>query len=352
MPDWVVVGLDNGGTSNNGTVLDCDGRFLLDRMAEMPSYVKEGPDRAIEALVGSIGHVLELTGIPLAKVRAIGLDTPGPASAEGVISSKGATNFGDAPWRGFDIRGALAERVGLPVIYNNDGNAAALYAHHVRYGADSAVHGSVSAIVGTGLGGGVIDAGQVIKGAAGMAGELGHVPIPMEGLLDDGQPTPRCNCGQSADVESVASLTGIQNNLLPYWLTRYPEHELARHPLGKAAKLVRGYGEDGDPLALAIFRQQAIALGRLFTIAANFVDPDAYFLGGGVVEAAPEFRDWFLAEVREHTQLREEQARAAVIALVPELDMAGARGSAVAARDWLLHHSPVSPGLAVSPPPW
>jgi predicted NBD/HSP70 family sugar kinase len=74
----------------------------------------------------------------------------------------------------------------------------------------------------------------------------------------------------------------------------------------------------------------------LFTIAANFVDPDVYFLGGGVVEAAPHFRDWFLAQVREHTELREEQARVEEIALVPDRDMAGARGSAVAARDWLL----------------
>jgi predicted NBD/HSP70 family sugar kinase len=79
-----------------------------------------------------------------------------------------------------------------------------------------------------------------------------------------------------------------------------------------------------------------MAIGRLFTIAANFLDPDAYFLGGGVVEAAPHFRDWFFAEVRAHTVLREEQARAAEISLVPDLDMAGARGSAYAARDWLL----------------
>jgi predicted NBD/HSP70 family sugar kinase len=89
-------------------------------------------------------------------------------------------------------------------------------------------------------------------------------------------------------------------------------------------------------MALAIFRQQAIAIGRLFTMAANFLDPDAYFLGGGVVEAAPHFRDWFFAEVRANTVLREEQAVAAEIRLVPDLDMAGARGSAYAARDWLI----------------
>ncbi len=335
--DWVVIGLDNGGTMNNATVLDASERFLLDQMAELPSNVREGPDKAIQSLVDSVEQVLELTGVPITSVRAVGLDTPGPASGDGVISSKGATNFGHAGWRGFDIRGALADRLELPVIYNNDGNSAALYAHHVRFGAESGQRGSVAAIVGTGLGGGIVEGGQVIMGAAGMAGELGHVPSPLDGLLDEGQPMPACNCGQSGDAESVASLTGIQNNLLPYWLTRYEGHELGGLPVGKAAKLVRKYAEDGDPMALTIFRQQAIALGRLFTIAANFLDPDAYFLGGGVVEAAPHFRDWFFAEVRANTVLREEQARAAEITLVPHLDMAGARGSAVAAHDWFIH---------------
>jgi predicted NBD/HSP70 family sugar kinase len=317
-------------------VLDSSGRFLIEEMAEVPSNVREGPDKAIQSLVDAVERALELTGVPMTSVRAIGLDTPGPASADGVISSKGATNFGDAGWGGFDIRGALNERLGLPVVYNNDGNAAALYAHHVRFGADSGQHSSLSAIVGTGLGGGLVDAGRVIKGAAGMAGELGHVPIPMDGLLDPGQPMPSCNCGQWGDAESVASLTGIQNNLLPYWLTKYRGHEMAGLPVSQAAKLVRRYGEQGDALALAIFRQQAMALGRLFTIAANFFDPGAYFLGGGVVEATPHFRDWFLAEVRANTVLREEQAKAAEIALVPDLDMAGARGSAIAAFDWFI----------------
>jgi glucokinase len=334
--DWVVLGLDNGGTTNNGTILDSSGKFLLDQMAEVPSNVREGPDKAIESLVESVEQVLGLTGVAMTSVRAIGLDTPGPASADGIISSKGATNFGDAGWRGFDIRAALAERLGFPVIYNNDGNAAALYAHHVRFGAESARHSSVSAIVGTGLGGGLVEAGRVVKGAAGMAGELGHVPIPLDGLLAPGQPMPWCNCGQRGDAESVASLTGIQNNLLPYWLTRYEGHELAGVPASQAAKLVRRYGEQGDALALEIFRQQAMTLGRLFTIAANFFDPGAYFLGGGVVEATPHFRDWFLAEVRGNTVLREEQAKAAEISLVPDLDMAGARGSAIAAFDWFV----------------
>jgi predicted NBD/HSP70 family sugar kinase len=251
-----------------------------------------------------------------------------------VISSKGSTNFSQPEWRGFDIRTALQTRLGIPVVYNNDGNAAALYAHHAYFGVDAATRSSVSAIVGTGLGGGVIVDGHVVKGAAGMAGELGHVFIPMDGLLGPDQPVPMCNCGYPADVESVASLTGITKNLLPYWLTRFPEHELtkAESPLS-AARKVRGYGESGDPLALAIFEQQAKALGRLFTIAANFTDPAAYLVGGGVVEASPHFRQWFLDTVRANTLLREEQAAVATFALVPDLDMAGSRGAAIAAWD-------------------
>lgn len=335
MPDsWVVVGLDNGGTCNNATVLDAvSGKFLVDRLVETPSRVTEGPDVAVESLAEALDGILANTGVDRARVRAVGLDTPGPASADGVISSKGATNFPQPSWWGYDVRTALEDRIGIPVVYNNDGNAAALYAHHAHFGADATRNSSISAIVGTGLGGGVIEAGQVVRGAAGMAGELGHVHIPMHGLLEEDQPRPQCNCGFEGDAESIASLTGITVNLLPYWLTRFEGHELAEVPVREGAKLVRARAEDGDPLALKIFEQQAMALGRLFTIAANFTDPSAYFLGGGVVETGPEFREWFLGKVREHTVLREEQQRVASFALVPDLDMAGARGAAIAALD-------------------
>lgn len=331
----VVVGLDNGGNNNNATVLDATGRFLVDHLVETPSRVLDGPAAAVEAMVTAMDKVLAVTGIARDRVAAVGLDTPGPASAQGVISSRGATNFPQPAWWGYDVRTALEDRVGKPVVYNNDGNAAALYAHHVFFGPRAAQHSSVSAIVGTGLGGGVIEAGHVIRGAAGMAGELGHVHIPMQGLLAENQTTPTCGCGFASDVESVASLTAIERNLLPYWLTQFQGHPLGKVAPREAAKLVRGYGEKGDPLALKIFGQQATALGRLFTIAANFSDPSAYFVGGGVVEAAPHFRDWFLSHVRENTVLRAEQAAVAKFALVPDLDMAGARGSAIAALETL-----------------
>ena len=81
--DWVVVGLDNGGTMNNGTILDSEGRFLLDEMVEVPSNVREGPDKAIQSLVDSVEQVLSRTGVPITSVRAMGFDSPGPARCPG-----------------------------------------------------------------------------------------------------------------------------------------------------------------------------------------------------------------------------------------------------------------------------
>lgn len=329
--DDVIVGIDNGGTKNNVTVLDGAGRFLIDHLIEMPSRVTEGTDAALDALVDVFHHGLQVTGVDRSRVLAVGLDTPGPASADGVLSSKGATNFVLPEWSGFDIRGAFEERIGLPVTYLNDGNAAAMYAHHAHFGMSAGHRSSISAIVGTGLGGGVIEMGEVVKGAAGMAGELGHIRIPMGDLLVEGQPVPQCNCGLYGDVESIASLTGIRKSLLPFWLTQYPDHPLHDLPIDQAAKAVRSYGVDGDEMALKIFDQQAHALGELFMIASNFTDPHAYLVGGGVIEAAPHFRDWFLDRVRAHTPLRAESAAVAQFALVTDLDMAGARGAALAA---------------------
>lgn len=327
----VVVGLDQGGTTINATVLDGTGRFLLGELVETPSLVRQGPEPAMRALSDAFEAVLDRTGVDRRAVRAVGLDTPGPASADGRISSKGSTNFEHDGWRGFDIRTGLERALGLPVTYANDGNAAALYAHQVHFGELAPERSSMSAIVGTGLGGGVVVNGSVVSGAAGMAGEVGHVHIPLAGLLAQGQPLPSCNCGFDGDAESIASLTGIRRNLLPFWLQRHPDHPLAGLDPVEAAKQVRGYGERGDALALEIFAQQAKAIGALFTIVANLVDPHGFFLGGGVVEAAPHFRDWFLARVREATHLREEQSAVVSFALVPDRDMAGARGAALAA---------------------
>jgi predicted NBD/HSP70 family sugar kinase len=94
----VVVGLDVGGNKTNATVLDDLGRFLVDRMIEVASRVREGPAAAVAATEDAMELALTVTGTQRGAVGAIGLDTPGPASADGVISARGATSAARLGW--------------------------------------------------------------------------------------------------------------------------------------------------------------------------------------------------------------------------------------------------------------
>ncbi len=327
----VVAGVDLGGTAINYTLLNGQEKFLIDGLAEHPARSMEGPGVCLQQIEDGLKIAASKAGVALADVVAVGLDTPGPASSSGVLSAEGSTNFVHADWSGFDIRAGLELRLRRPVHYLNDGNAGALWGHFTIFGAENKAT-SLSAIIGTGLGGGVIVEGRVVKGRRGFGGELGHVLIPyqsidgIEGLL------PQCNCGRVGDLEALCSLTAIAQTLLPYFLNRYPDHDLARlGDIPKAAKLVRGLAEKGDPLSRDIFRVQARALGLFFDEMVNTFDPDALIVGGGAIETGPEFQQWFLDEIRRGMPEQRAEQADIPIHIMPNGDTAGARGAAVEA---------------------
>ncbi len=333
---WVVVGLDNGGNKNNATVLDASGRFLVDELLESPSRVTEGPDVAVAALVLSFEDVLRRTGIARERVRAVGLDTPGPASAEGVISSRGSTNFSHPGWRNYDFRGALEERLALPVVYNNDGNAAALYAHYQLFGPLAAAarvdlrdHRHRPRRRRHREGPGHQGRGGVRRRARPRAHPDARPPRARASRCRTA--TAASTATPRASPRSPASRRTCCRTGSP----ATPSHELAKaESIAKAAKLVRAYGENGDEMALTIFEQQAKAIGRLFTIAANFTDPDAYFLGGGRRGGgAPLPRVVPRQGAREHGAQGRAGGGPSRLEMVPHLDMAGARGAAIAALE-------------------
>jgi glucokinase len=326
----VVAGVDLGGTAINYTLVDLDGRFLIEGLCEHPARAVEGPEVCLGQIVDGLRIAVAASGFRPEDVVAIGLDTPGPASADGVLSARGSTNFVHDEWAGFDLRGALAARVGKPVSYLNDGNAGALWGHVAIFGPRTR-ETSISAIVGTGLGGGVIVNGEVVKGRDGFGGELGHVLIPYQRLAGLEAVEPRCNCGRIGDLESVCSLTAIRNLLLPLFLPRYPGHQLSALPIGEAAKLVRGRAESGDEMCRAIFRTQAHALGLFFDQMVNTFDPDALIVGGGALEASPEFQQWFVDEVRRGMPPQRAEQADIPIHVMPNGDTAGARGAAIEA---------------------
>ena len=107
MNDRYIVGLDNGGTANKFTVMDTLGNYLVDELIELPSRVDEGPGAALAALQQAFDAALSTAGVDRSDVIGVGFDSPGPASADGVLSSRGATNFSAREWWGFDYRTAL-----------------------------------------------------------------------------------------------------------------------------------------------------------------------------------------------------------------------------------------------------
>src|SRR5258708_37748168 len=166
----IAAGVDLGGTAINYTFLNERQQLLIEGLCEHPARSKEGHEICLAQIAEGFGISAKRAGISIGDVGVIGLDTPGPASADGVLSAKGSTNFVHPNWAGFDIPGNLARKMGKPVIYLNDGNAGALWGHFTIFGANK-VATSISTVIGTGLGGGVITDGNVVKGRKGFGGE-------------------------------------------------------------------------------------------------------------------------------------------------------------------------------------
>lgn len=326
----VVAGVDLGGTAVNYTLLDQSERFLIESLCEHPSLSKQGPDVCLQQIADGLKIAADLAGVPLDEIVALGLDTPGPASAGGQLSARGSTNFVHPQWSGFDIRDGLARKTGKPVSYLNDGNAAALWGHYNIFGANSK-ETSISIVIGTGNGAGIILDGKVVKGKNGFGGECGHVLIPYQSIKGVEGIRPLCNCRRIGDLESLCSLTAIERNILPFLLPRYPDHELAKLDRHQGAKLVRGLADKGDPLSREVFRIQAHALGLFFDEMINTFDPDALIVGGGAIEASIPFQRWFIEEVRKGMPPQREEQVDIPIYIMPNGDTAGARGAAIEA---------------------
>jgi glucokinase len=326
----VVAGVDLGGTAINYTLVSQNEQFLIEGLCEHPALSKQGPSVCLQQIEDGLRIATEKAGVLLSDVVAVGLDTPGPASAAGRLSARGSTNFVHPQWAGFDIREGLAHRLGKPVSYLNDANAAALWGHYTIFGSSSR-ETSISIVIGTGNGGGIILEGSVLKGKNGFGGELGHVLIPYQSIAGTDGMRPHCNCGRTGDLESVCSLTAIERVLLPYFLPRFPGHDLAKLDAHQAAKQVRGLADQGDPMCKEIFRVQAHGLGLFFDEMVNTFDPDALIVGGGALETSQEFQRWFMAEIRAGMPAQREEQAGIPIHVMPNGDTAGARGAALEA---------------------
>ncbi len=301
------IGVDVGGTTSTVCV-GSDQREVLYLSRQFPTQSAEGPAAVIQAILEQTRAGLEEVGASLPEVEALGLATPGPATMDGVLLK--TPNFDPQRWNRFPIRKELEsafQRAAAPlsVRYLGDGQAAALGEYAIRSGAlawprlvteiqpQQELSSLFMTIVGTGLGGGAVIDGRVVRGSEGRAGHVGHVLLPAYAFRYEHD--RRLRVGNAyCTAESAVSLTGLTHQLqYRLSLERWKDHPLhqAAGSVRDKAKRLRELAAGGDELAWELFEDQARALGMTLLNANYLGDYHLLVIGGGVCDLPPEARD-------------------------------------------------------------
>jgi glucokinase len=285
MPDY-SIGVDLGGTNLRAASITVDGAIL--EQVSVPTNVALGPQVVIGHIADAVNQLRATQGqVP----AGIGVGVPGFIDLErGII--RGSANM--PGFQDFPVRDELSNRLGVPIVLENDANAAALGEKWMGAGRD--VEDLLLLTLGTGVGGGIIYRGAVMHGFLGMAGEVGHVTV-----VPNGNP---CGCGNRGCLEKHASATAVESmaNLMG---------------LGEAlsAKQVYDLAIQGNRSAEQVFESMGLSLGTAMASFINLFNFPLYLLAGGVVDAWPLFAPAMLAEIERrsftyrNSRTRVERAR-------------------------------------------
>jgi glucokinase len=298
-----AIGVDLGGTNLRAAAFSRTGE-ILQRVESRTSFShgRESIDTDRENLLGEMaGAIAQLrTSLGAAGLAGIGVGVPGFISMkEGIVR-----NSNNLPsLEGFPFRDELSRRVGAPVVLENDANAAALGEKWMGAGRD--VEDLVLITLGTGVGGGIISGGKILRGAVGMAGEIGHITV-----VPNGNP---CGCGNRGCIEKHASATAVTAMAQLLGLGNLTSKE------------VYDLAVSGNEKARVVFTAMGEALGILLATLVNVFNFPLYLLGGGVLGAWDLFAPPMLEEARRRSfTFRTTETRVAKAGLGNESGLYGA----------------------------
>ena len=295
-----IVGVDLGGTTTKLAFINLNGEIL--HKWEIPTDNSDEGQNITTNIANAIDSKLVELKEQKAKLIGIGMGAPGPIDNEkGVVLN--VVNLG---WKdNFPLQESLHSLTDLPVEIENDANCAAL--GEMWDGAGSGARDLVCVTLGTGVGGGVIANGNIVRGINGAAGEIGHITSKPFG----GAP---CNCGKSGCLETIASATGIVRLAEDEFSNAEAKGQLALifAENGRVtAKDVFDCARKGDELAKKLVDEVAFHLGFALANIANTLNPEKIVLGGGVSRAGDilldavkvNFSMYAFSAVRESTTL-------------------------------------------------
>jgi glucokinase len=267
-----AIGVDVGGTKIAAGVVDLDGRILNRVRVATPASVA-GIDTGIADAVSTLLGQLDPTPGEAVPV--------GIAAAGFIDETRSIVRFApNIAWREHPLAARIQRLTGVPVVVENDANAAA-WAEH-RFGGGAGAPDMVVVTVGTGIGGGIVLGGRLLRGASGMAAELGHVRV-----VPEGRP---CGCGQRGCWEQYASGTALLRSARALALEdpRSAAGLLERaggNPAALEGRMVTAAALDGDPVAVQLFADLGTWLGEGIAGIASTLDPSVVVVGGGVADS-------------------------------------------------------------------
>ncbi|HEV3163649.1 MAG TPA: ROK family protein [Isosphaeraceae bacterium] len=314
-----VVGIDLGGTKTLVGIVDAQNRIL--GRAKRPTPAKEGADAILRTMLDAVEEALGLASVSRSDLLAVGVGSPGPLDLErGVILHTPNLNVRDFP-----LGPELAKALGRPVLVQNDVRVGGY--GEFRLGAGRGYRDIIAAFVGTGIGGCIISAGQMLAGRTGNAGEVGHIVVKAGGA--------KCGCGSRGCLEAVASKTAIARRIgkairkgIPSVLSSKLDSRNSRLKSRDLAAAVAA----NDAVAIREVKRAAHYLGLGMGSLVNVLGPEIVIIGGGVSGAlgAP----WIdMIRIAARQQILVDPDKQIKIELAGLGDDAGILGASLLARE-------------------
>ncbi len=270
-----VFGVDIGGTTIKMGLFDMNANVL--EKWEIPSVTANGGERILPDIAASIRETLTKMDIEMDEVAGVGIGAPGPIDAEGTVYKTANLGWDTV----FNIPEAFKKELDLPVMAGNDANVAAL--GEMWQGGGKGYKDLVVITLGTGVGGGIICNGQMVTGANGSGGEIGHIHV------EDNE-TEECGCHNIGCLEQYTSATGI---------VRLASRRLAKDDAPSVlrdnkltAKAVFDAVKFGDSVAIEVAEQFGQYLGKGLAAITGVVNPEVIVIGGGVSKAGEVLIDY------------------------------------------------------------
>lgn len=300
MEEKKIIGIDLGGTSVKFAVVSTKGE-LIDKWSILTDITDNG-NHITPSIINSLKTYMSDHRYTAKDFIGIGMGSPGTVNRhEGTVI--GAYNLN---WVTIQpVKEQIEQATGIPFFIDNDANVAALGEQWI--GAGHNEPNVVFVTLGTGVGGGVIMNNQLLHGAIGAAGEIGHMTVDREGY--------ECTCGKNGCLETVASATGVVRVAKDRAVDYSKESALKSQILGEETvdtKMIMDAAREGDVFATAVVDEISDYLGLACGNIANLLNPSTIVIGGGVSKAgeflAEKIRERFsvyaFPTIREHTNIR------------------------------------------------